>query len=274
MLATRADLGRRTVDPHTAEAYAAASRTADPHATEARTADPAPTAGRSAGLSLLGDFEVHLTVNADDADALAEWAAGQGLKFTHILLDRGTAAVSQPMLTLRGSGSYGEVAASTRRTARRMAGAGFTVLRVKIESVPWAEGVPQSDADAVRLGPERYFEHHVKLLLGPSERTDGLADLAVRHGAHLSRNARRVRPDGLRERFVTQRCRLVGLAAAGRRLDALLADLTADGRRIASVEREFVALDSDETLDAGWIDEADRADETGTAHHDREGTPR
>ncbi|GAA2272672.1 hypothetical protein GCM10010430_68300 [Kitasatospora cystarginea] len=212
-----------------------------------RTGQPDPP-------SLCGDFEVHLTVAPAAADALAGWAADHGLKFTHILLAQG-AAMSQPMLTLRASGTIDEAAAATARTADRMAQAGFTVLRLKIEATPWAEGVPASDGDAAQHGAHRYFEHHVKLLLSGSEDPDGLAELAARHSAHLSRNARRVRADGLRERFVTQRCRLVGLATAGRRLDALLAELTADGHRIASVEREFVALDSDETLDAGWIAE-------------------
>jgi hypothetical protein len=215
---------------------------------------PDPTLESPAIPQLSGDFEVHLTVRPESAEALAGWAAEHGLKFTHILLARGAAA-SQPMLTLRSSGRFHEVAAQTRRTAGRLAEAGFAVLRVKIEAAPWADGLPQSDGDAARLGPTRYFEHHVKLLLPKSADTGALTELATRHNSHLSRNARRVRADGLRERFVTQRARLVGLATAGRRLDALLADLTAAGWHIASVEREFVALDSDETLDAGWIDE-------------------
>ncbi|WP_354639053.1 hypothetical protein [Kitasatospora camelliae] len=214
-----------------------------------------PATEPAAELALLrGDFEVHLTVGAEAADALAAWAEEHGVKFVHILLARGSAA-SQPMLTLRASGSYTEVLAETRRTARRLAADGFTVLRAKVESVPWAEGVPASDADAARFGAARYFEHHVKLLVPEGAATDGLAELAVRHAAHLSRNARRVRPDGVREQFVTQRCRLVGSETAAARLDALLADLTAAGHQVASAEREFVALDSDETLDAGWIDE-------------------
>ncbi|MBV6699373.1 hypothetical protein KV557_19970 [Kitasatospora aureofaciens] len=204
--------------------------------------------------SLCGEFEVHLTVEAGAADALAAWAAGHGLAFTHILLARG-AAVSQPMLTLRASGTLDEAAAAAARAAERLAGAGFAVLRAKIEAAPWADGVPASDPEAAQHGPLRYFEHHVKLLLTAGEDTDRLAALAVRHGAHLSRNVRRVRADGLRERFVTQRCRLVGLATAGRRLEALLAELAAEARHVASVEREFVALDSDEALDAGWIAE-------------------
>ncbi|MFJ7250200.1 hypothetical protein ACIQWA_36955 [Kitasatospora sp. NPDC098652] len=225
-----------------------------------------------------GGFEVHLTVGHGAADALAAWADGHGLKFTHILLERG-ASPSQPMLTLRADGTLEEVAALTARVRGRVERAGFTVLRAKIEATPWAEGVPASDEDAASHGAGRYFEHHVKLLLpaqaqalpqaqAPAQtahpaqtpaadpaRFAELTALAVRHGAHLSRNPRRTREDGRREWFVTQRCRLVGLASAGRRLDELLRDLSADGREVASVEREFVVVDSDETLDAGWITE-------------------
>ncbi|KJY38826.1 hypothetical protein VR45_04650 [Streptomyces sp. NRRL S-495] len=213
-----------------------------------------------------GEFEVHLTVGPGAAEALAAWAADHGLKFTHILLARGTMP-SQPMLTLRARGTLEETAAATARTAERLARAGFAVLRTKIEATPWAEGVPATDGDAAAHGTHRYFEHHLKLCLPPatpvgpasadSPAHTALAALAVRHGAHLSHNPRRTREDGHREWFVTQRCRHVGLATAGRRLDALLADLATAGHRVLSAEREFVAVDSDEALDAGWITEHD-----------------
>ncbi|MFJ9774436.1 hypothetical protein ACIRVF_24905 [Kitasatospora sp. NPDC101157] len=204
-----------------------------------------------------GAFEVHLTVGPGAAEALAAWADGHGLKFTHILLERG-ASPSQPMLTLRADGTLAEVAALTDQVGGRLRRAGFTVLRAKIEATPWAEGVPASDEDAVPHGAGRYFEHHVKLLLpAPAGAPDTarLTALAVRHDAHLSRNPRRVREDGRREWFVTQRCRLVGLDTAGRRLEALLRDLAADGHEVVSAEREFVVVDSHEGLDAGWIAE-------------------
>ncbi|MEU9045661.1 MULTISPECIES: hypothetical protein [unclassified Kitasatospora] len=205
-----------------------------------------------------GDFEVHLTVRPGAAEALAAWADGHGLKFTHILLARG-AVPSQPMLTLRAGGTLEEVASVASRTTDRLVRAGFTVLRAKIEATPWAEGVPASDEDAVPHGAHRYFEHHVKLLLprpvSAAADPARLAELVALHGAHLSRNPRRVREDGRCEWFVTQRCRLVGLGTAGRRLEALLGELAADGREVMSVEREFVVVDSDETLDAGWIAE-------------------
>ncbi|MEV6210922.1 hypothetical protein [Kitasatospora sp. NPDC051914] len=198
-----------------------------------------------------GDFEIHLTVAPQQGRALAAWAAGRGLKVVDIELARG-AVPRQPMLTLTVSGTLAEAEALAARTGAEAGSAGFTVLRTKIEAAPWTAGVPATDGQAQALGPAYYFEHHVKLLLDAPPGPE-LAAAAERHDAHLSRNARRTRPDGQIEHFVTQRCRLVGADTAGRRLDGLLDALA--GHRIASVEREFAVLDTAEDLDDGWITE-------------------
>lgn len=123
-----------------------------------------------------GDFEIHLTVLADLR--LAGFAAAQGLKYTHIVLDRG-ATPDQPMLTLRVRGPFADVAAEAHDWQARLGRDGFTVVRVKVEASPLNVGVPQ--------------------------------------------------------------------------LDALLADLAAAGLTIVEVEQEYVVLDSNPAVDAGWI---------------------
>jgi hypothetical protein len=211
-----------------------------------------------------GEFETHVTVRCDQADltGLDQWAATAGVKVTHIVLARGR-MTSQPMLTWSGSGTLAAQHRATGRLTDALGAAGFAVVRVKIEAVPWAVGVPVHDAEALRHADAgTYFEHHVKVLLEPDDRAvEELGALASGHRAHLSWNARRVRAprDGagtaLQERFVTQRCHRVGARTAAARLAALLADLGAAGVRILSVEREFVVYDSDTTIDDGWIAE-------------------
>ncbi|QNS02897.1 hypothetical protein [Streptomyces xanthii] len=201
-----------------------------------------------------GDLEAHLTVDAGDESAvgrLADWAAAHGLGFTHIVLARGHHP-SQPMVTLRGHGRADAWLRTTvAETAAALAHAGFPVLRTKAETTPWASGVPQTDAEA-RLAPSHlHFEHHVKLLLPAEADLDALAARVVTHGAHLSRNARRIRPDGMQERFVTQRCHAVGASTAHRRLEALLAELP--DAQVAETEREYVFHDTHLDLDAGWL---------------------
>lgn len=204
-----------------------------------------------------GEFETHVTVRADSPatlDAFERYAAARDLKFTHIRLARGRVC-DQPMLTAGFTGEYDAVRDAVQRLVADVAAAGFPVVRAKIEATPWADGVPGDDERARAMGPGYYFEHHVKLLLPPGADIGALASTAAAHAAHLSANARRTRPDGRAERFVTQRCRLVGDASAAARAHALLAELESGGYEILSVEREFVVHDSDESVDAGWIDE-------------------
>lgn len=198
-----------------------------------------------------GDFEIHITVDASRTDELASFAASRGVKFVHIVLDRGVHA-SQPMLTLTGHGSSADQRFLLRAWEDDLRAAGIRPCRSKIEATPWSAGVPGSDEEAVGEPPSRYFEHHVKLLL-PETEAAGLTDLVAPHGARLSRNARRQRPDGRQERFVTQRCHGVGRTTARQRLDALLAALRAAGHDIVRVEQEYVVFDSDLRLDQGWL---------------------
>ncbi|GAB3851629.1 hypothetical protein [Dactylosporangium cerinum] len=186
----------------------------------------------------MDDFETHFTVAPDDR--LADWAAAHGLKYTRIELDRGATA-DQPMLTSRGRGDLAGRRAAAATLVRQLRDDGFTVRRVKIEAAPWHAAVPSG-----------YFEHHVKLVLAAAD-IDVARSVAVRHGAHLSRNARRARDDGRHERFVTQRCHDVGRPQAWGRLDALIAALTDTGLELVEVEEEYVLVDDNPELDAGWI---------------------
>ncbi|MFI7410261.1 hypothetical protein ACIBU0_16520 [Streptomyces sp. NPDC049627] len=193
-------------------------------------------------------YETHVTVRCDSAaesERLRRWSAAAGLKLTCIELARGRMP-SQPMLTLTGSPSWAAATAGAEEVAARLRADGFTPVRIKTESAPWAPEVP-----AGPCGGGQYFEHHVKLRLPADTDLGALAARVVPHGAHLSWNARRVVGAGRHERFVTQRCRGVDAEGAGHALDALLAELT--GLEVADVEREFVLYDSDLSVDDGWI---------------------
>jgi hypothetical protein len=202
-----------------------------------------------------GEFETHLTVSPDgDHGRLASWAGQHGIKYARIVLDRGRTP-DQPMLTVRGRGTLSAQRDTARSWVVRLAGAGFPVTRLKIEASPFNQEVPRTATDAAALPPGCYFEHHIKLILTEPEQVDRARAVGERHAAHLSRNARRTLADGSHHRFVTQRCRDVGLPEARRRLDALLAELSAEGFAAVETEAEFVVVDDNPGLDAGWIDE-------------------
>ncbi|RLK09765.1 nucleotidyltransferase AbiEii toxin of type IV toxin-antitoxin system [Micromonospora sp. M71_S20] len=202
-----------------------------------------------------GDFEIHITAHAHQAEKLSAFAARHGLRFVHIVLDRG-AYVSQPMLTLTGRGTLAEQHATAQHWQRELREAGVYPCRSKIEAAPWCVWIPQSDEQAAAEPVGRYFEHHVKLLLPATAVADlvALTDLVAPHGARLSRNARRELTDGAQERFVNQRCHGVGLTTARQRLDELVETLRAADHEPVAMEQEYVVFDSDLHHDQGWLD--------------------
>jgi hypothetical protein len=205
-----------------------------------------------------GMFETHLTVRlpglpGEKDEGLARWAELHKMKYAMILLDRG-ATPQQPMLTYHGPGMLPAQLVLARRRVGELYGAGFDVVRVKVEAAPWNEDVPQSAAEASALVPGCYFEHHVKLALADDAEVDAVRRIGARHAGHVSRNARRGLHGGRHERFLTQRCRLAGHPDARRRLEALLDALARGRHHVVEVEEEFVVHDDNPRLDHGWAD--------------------
>ncbi|MBS1913573.1 MAG: hypothetical protein JST22_16420 [Bacteroidetes bacterium] len=206
-------------------------------------------------MEFTGSFETHITIVGDNAatlDAARRFADMHGMKFVHIVLDRG-ALMSQPMLTRRGRGTLSDQLLVAGQLAGKLRGAGVTVIRVKIEAAPLNIGVPLTEDEALRLGPERYFEHHVKLLLPADADPALLCEVAQLRSAHLSRNVFKRMADGCVERFVTQRCHGVRREDARRRLTDLTQAIEPFGYPVLEVEEEYVVYDSDAAVDYGWI---------------------
>lgn len=199
-------------------------------------------------------YEIHLTVSAEaDDERLRQLAGGLGVKYTRIQLDRGDHA-GQPMLSwLTAAGGTAQAAeAEAREITARLGAEGVRVTRLKVEAAADGREAPVTEAQAVTQ-PGRYFEHHVKLLLPAGSDFDRVREVAVRHGARLSRNTRRVRADGVQERFVTQRRYRVARSTAAGALAGLLEEIDAEGWTVAEVEREWVLVDDNPALDEGWF---------------------
>jgi hypothetical protein len=203
-------------------------------------------------ISIDGPFEIHVTVALveESAAALRKFCSAHGWKCVHILLSRGQTP-SQPMLTCTKTGTIDQVLQIAEHTACTLSEAGFRPVRIKLEASPFASGVPQADDDPQM--PDRYFEHHVKLVL-PSGESGTLVPIVERHRAHLSRNAFKQREDGHEERFVTLRNFGVGRVSAMARLDELLNALRTAHFNWVSVESEYSVYDTCLELDVGWLD--------------------
>jgi len=198
-------------------------------------------------------YEIHLTIDAAQAaagaDALACYADTQGMQVLHIELPRG-AVMAQPMLSWRRDGVLADCLAQIAVVERTLADRGIRVVRAKVEAAPSNAGVPQA-GDA--CPPGTYFESHLKLLLADDAALMQITDIAIAHGAHVSRNTRRTRADGCQERFVTLRSIEGGLPGIMTRSRALQDALAPMVRAVLDTEIEFVVHDSNRALDAGWL---------------------
>lgn len=204
-------------------------------------------------MDFAGEFETHLTVRLGTLARLPQlqaWAAARQMKCLHIVLPRGEVR-SQPMLSWRGRGSLPQQVERANRQVAELAADGFASCRVKIEAAPWNEDVPFEDHEATN--PAHYFEHHLKLAVDPGDDLNDLAALALRHGAHLSRNALKDGQSGRQTRFLTQRCWCQGRRSADRALSELGNQVMRLGYLVAKSEQEFVVYDDNLPIDRGWL---------------------
>lgn len=206
-------------------------------------------------MEFTGEFETHITVslnNLDEVNRLQQWSGHHGLKFLHIVLDRGVTA-SQPMLKRHGWGHFTNELAIATTLCQSLKCEGFSAVRIKMEIAPWNDSVPKSTPEARNHPPDQYFEHHIKLLLEPFTEIASLMELAEQHSAHLSHNVLQAREDNCHERFVTQRCVAIGHQEAQQQLQRLLDAIAILDFTVIAVEEEFVVYDSNLDLDKGWI---------------------
>lgn len=204
--------------------------------------------------SLGGAYEAHVTIATRSEEELQRFRAfcgNAGVKCIFIELGQG-AVRFQPMTASYHHGPLRQALDEVQAFARALAADGFDVTRLKIEALGKNRDIPQEDAVA-KAQPANYFEFHVKVTL-PAEGADleALRARCERHGAHLSRNARKVRADGASERFVTLRIRGLGRTNAEARFTALLRELAETGLPLSYPLREYTVYDSNQGLDRGW----------------------
>lgn len=205
---------------------------------------------RLTALPCRGTFEAHLTVDAASAEqrqAFATLCAELGVKCVWIELARGDTP-SQPMTSSHHHGTLAQVLDEVSALHARVVGAGFAIVRVKLEADAANEGVPIHDPAPAGM----YFEFHAKLRLSPTTDVAALATLCTRLGTHLSRNDHeQVAGDVVR--FVTMRVYNAGRSLAMERFQYALEELAAAGFVERGTKAEYTIHDDREALDRGWL---------------------
>lgn len=201
-----------------------------------------------------GVFEAHVTVELEGEAELTRFdklCKELAVKSIHIVLPRGETRF-QPMTSSYHHGELLDVQKEVFELANRIARAGFNVTRAKIEATGSNRDIPQSDAEADRY-PQNYFEFHLKTCIAADAEPDALAALVTSHGAHLSRNARKVLDDGTRQHFITLRVYEMGRRNAEECFEALRNAVTEAGFDWSEPIREYTVYDSNVSVDKGWL---------------------
>jgi inosine/xanthosine triphosphate pyrophosphatase family protein len=204
------------------------------------------------GRTYGGAFEAHVTVRCAAEDAPRFAASCDRLEVKHIQIELAHGAhTTQPMTATVHRGELRQVQDEVHDLARALVADGFEVVRTKIEALPRNRDLPATD-EAARAEPARYFEYHLKIVVPPGGELEPVRAVAAAHGARLSRNALRTRPDGGHERYLTLRLPGLGRISADARFAALEAAVeqlpVTIGRRV----REYTVYDSNLALDHGW----------------------
>jgi hypothetical protein len=203
-------------------------------------------------------FEAHITVELPanrQPSYFRQICAEIGVKAIHIELPSG----ETPSHFITGSlhsGSFQKVTQEVERLAGQFEISDLKPTRWKIEAMVQNDAVPLSD-EAARARPySNYFEFHTKVTLLDYEQTDSLNAVCNQFGAHLARSASNKFSSGATQRFVTLRFHNEGRHTADAVFENLLTELRLAGYAPAHILKEYVVLDTNLDLDAGWADSA------------------
>jgi len=203
-------------------------------------------------------FEAHITLELPanrDSSYFRQTCSEIGVKAIHIELPSG----ETPTHFITGSlhsGSFQKVNQEVEQIARQFEISGLKPTRWKIEAMVQNDAVPLTD-EAARARPRsNYFEFHTKVTLRDDQQTESLKAVCTKFGAHLARSASNKFSSGATQRFVTLRFHFEGRPTADAVFDNLLSELRMAGYSPSHILKEYVVLDTNLNLDAGWADSA------------------
>lgn len=205
-----------------------------------------------------GLFETHITVDTTDVKSFKAFCATQNLKTIFIELSNGKFA-AQPMTATDMWGTFEEVKKAAYNTVRLFKENGFECMRVKIELAPIYKGyihpdVPKTQEDLYLLNGDKYWEYHVKVLISNNQ-DYWINEVAEENDAHLSKNAFKIREDGLKEKFLTIRMYSSTMNEAQDLVSKLKGHLLFRNIEILSDVLEYCVYDTNPHIDEDWFEE-------------------
>jgi len=204
-------------------------------------------------------FEIHVTVKLDEVDGpgaiqkFRDTCAEVSVK--PIILDlqdkQGSSVMSDVMTSSKHFGTNSSALKYVYGVAGQLTGAGFNVVRSKIETVPWHPAAPQQKGD--QMPKDCYFESHIPVRIQP-EKVGNVSYLLATNGfadVHVSRNTFKQLEDGYGIVMLTYR-QYDGYAdqfeSKVKEIVAVLGDYVS-----GKVHTEFALYDTKVHHDALWL---------------------
>ena len=133
----------------------------------------------------------------------------------------------------------------------------FDIVRIKLESLASNSGVPQTDAEALNIPGDTYFEYHIKLkdMAINADNDNKLKALS----AHLTQSLNIKVPFSCNnlpdfQRFLNARTYKLGFINSYAMIDKIADAIKANGFTIDRIVSEFITYDTNKQLDQGWLE--------------------
>lgn len=199
-------------------------------------------------------FEIHITVKQDDLDKFRAVCANLGVK--PIVLDlqnQKGASVMQDVMTSSvfmgdNPGAYNKM----KEISAGMTEAGFTVVREKIETVPWHPAAPSRKHTDPKMPANCYFETHFGIIC-TDETKKMLVDMAPVWDCHLSQNYFKINSDLTYTIMMTKRVYEGTFEDFKHGVDKIYGQLEMMGFVIDKLIVEFSIYDTKISHDAQWL---------------------
>ena len=197
-------------------------------------------------------YELHLTVEINNKDIPKFRESCKTLKIKPIIIELSEEISLRDIMTSSVfKGNDKTVYEEMERIKSSLSGAGFKVIREKIETIPWHSKAPQSIRQ--KMPNNCYFESHIPITLPKCDKIwNKINKVAKFHNSHLSFNAFKKNTTSL-TKMVTLRSADCFFIFKGK-LTALLKDLELETQYpLNKVITEFALYDSNVSHDNKWL---------------------
>lgn len=216
---------------------------------------------REEGVKYPLPFELHVTVESAPADTFRQVCDALQVKPIFLALqDRSGETVLEDVMTSSVFfGDNRQALDELERIASGLSAAGLTVVRRKIETVPWHPAAPSEKNGVATMPPGGYFESHLNVIVEARdaeearEKREELAGIARAGHAHLSRNVFKKLSDTAFTVMMTLRAYDGTREAFDVKRDWLAGALDVSGFKVEKVITEFSIYDTKTAHDASWL---------------------